>query len=130
MRWLKNIAEGYILDANYVCRYLLADQYDQFTIAKDMIDSHRCTIRSEVLAEVVYVLEKLYEVPRSDIKELLQTILRKSNIRTNDMSIARYALDVYPDSPKIDFVDCILYAYHKSGYRIATFDKKLLKKIQ
>ncbi len=83
MRWLRGITDGFILDANYVCRYLLADQYEQFDAAKELIDNRRCSIKFEIIEEVVYVLEKLYEVPRKDIMDSLLTILNKINIRTN-----------------------------------------------
>ncbi|MBO4334227.1 MAG: hypothetical protein J5846_00120 [Desulfovibrio sp.] len=37
------------------------------------------------------------------------------------------AIDVY-EKNNLDFIDCVLYAYHaKEGIEIATFDKKLLK---
>ena len=129
MRWLRGIADGYILDANYVCRYLLADEYDQFNSAKELIDNHRCSIKFEIIEEVVYVLEKLYEIPRQEIKASIVTILDKINIRTNDSKVIRMAFQAYAEKPKIDFVDCILYGYHKSGYKVATFDKKLSRKM-
>ena len=49
MRLLRGIIEGYILDANYICRYLLADQQDQYEIAKDLIENNRCSAKFEIL---------------------------------------------------------------------------------
>ena len=129
MKWLRNIVEGYILDANYICRDLLADQYDQFLVAKELIDNNRCCIRFEILAEVVYVLEKLYEIPRDEIKTSVLTILNRINIRTSDNRVVEEAFCAYSRKPKIDFVDCLLYGYHKTGYKVVTFDKKLQKRM-
>ncbi|MCR4851017.1 MAG: PIN domain-containing protein [Lachnospiraceae bacterium] len=129
MKWLRNIVEGYILDANYICRYLLEDQYDQFLAAKELIDNNRCCIRFEILEEVVYVLEKLYEIPREEIKTSVLTILNRINIRTSDNRVIEEAFRAYSQKPKIDFVDCLLYGYYKAGYKVATFDKKLQKRM-
>ena len=129
MRWLRNIVDGYILDANYICRYLLADIYEQYLDAKDLIENHRCSIKFEILEEVVYVLEKLYAIPREEIRSSILAIIEKSNIRTTDSKIVKLALSAFSEKPRLDFVDCLLVGYYKSGYRVATFDKKLLKRI-
>lgn len=111
MRWLRGIVDGYILDANYVCRYLLADEYDQFNTAKEIIDNHRCSVKFEIRTSIMAILDKI-------------------NIRTTDSKVIKAAFQAYAEKPKIDFVDCILYGYHKSGYKVATFDKKLSRKMR
>ena len=129
MQWLKNIVDGYILDANYICRYFLKDLQEQYDLAKEIIDNHRCSLKFEVLAEVVYVMENLYEIPRQEITTVLLEMLKMNNIKTTDETVLKEALFAYSEKPKLDFVDCLLYGYFKSGYKVASFDKKLLKKI-
>ncbi|MCR5287034.1 MAG: PIN domain-containing protein [Saccharofermentans sp.] len=129
MKWLRNIVDGYILDANYICRYLLADQQEQFVTAKDLIDNYKCSVKYEILEEVVYVLERLYQIPRNEIKTSLISILDRANIHIKSRDVVNSSLIAYSDRPKLDFVDCLLYGYYKSGYKVATFDRKLQKKL-
>lgn len=56
-----------ILDANALLRFLLRDNEEQFQKVKSVIQSKNCYITMEVLAEVSYVLEGLYQVTREDI---------------------------------------------------------------
>jgi len=80
-----------------------------------------------VCAEIVYVLEKVYSVPRKNIKNVLTTLVEYSNITTTDETILTTALKIYDDS-NIDFVDSILVAYNQiSGVIIHSFDKKVNK---
>lgn len=56
-----------MLDANAVLRFLLQDVDEQFYLIKDIIRTKKCYVTLEVLAEVCYVLEGLYQVSRKDI---------------------------------------------------------------
>jgi len=89
-----------LLDANYILRYLLQDHEEMFLIAKETIHNNGCMVLNEVVAEVVYVLQKVY----SDVLLALQ----------------------YYQERNIDFVDGYLCAL-KDEYEVKTFDKKLLK---
>jgi len=77
------------------------------------------------MCEVVYVLEKVYNVPRKDITNSLTILLDYPNISTSDVNVLKEALIIYSDK-NIDFVDSILIAYnHISGVIIHSFDKKV-----
>lgn len=56
-----------LLDANAVLRFLLQDNEEQFQQVKAIIRRRNCYVTLEVLAEVCYVLEGLYQVTREDI---------------------------------------------------------------
>lgn len=56
-----------ILDANAVLRFLLQDNEEQFRQIKEIIRGKNCYVTLEVLAEVCYVLEGVYQVTREDI---------------------------------------------------------------
>lgn len=56
-----------ILDANAVLRFLLKDNEEQFQQVKSVTQKGNCYVTLEVLAEVCYVLEGLYQVRREDI---------------------------------------------------------------
>ncbi len=41
------------------------------------------------------------------------------------------ALEIYDKTPKLDFVDCLLYGYKmEKGVGVITFDKKLQKRLE
>ncbi|WP_270168162.1 PIN domain-containing protein [Paenibacillus sp. SYP-B4298] len=114
-----------IADANVILRYLLQDVVQFIEPAKDKIENHYIFIPNEVIAEVVYVLEKVYKVERVNIFDALQNLLTYSNITTHDKNMLIEALKVYSEI-KIDFVDSLLFAYSKiGGHTVFTFDKKL-----
>lgn len=50
-----------LLDANYILRFLLKDNIMMYEKEKTCITSYECKILSEVLAEVVFVLLKVYQ---------------------------------------------------------------------
>ena len=67
-RRLKNMqGNNCILDANAVLRFLLQDNEEQFRQIKTIIRGKNCYVTLEVLAEVCYVLEGVYQVTREDI---------------------------------------------------------------
>ena len=55
------------MDANAVLRFLLRDNEEQFMHIRKMIRTKECVVTVEVMAEVCYVLEGLYQVSRQDI---------------------------------------------------------------
>ena len=52
-----------IIDANYILRYLLKDIDEQYLQSASVIENHNVYIPGEIIAEVVYVLQKVYQVP-------------------------------------------------------------------
>jgi len=116
-----------IIDANIVLRYLLNDNEFLSKKAGRVIDNRLVHLPFEVCAEVVYVLEKVYTVPRKDIQDSLTILLEYQNIITSEKTVLIEALKIY-HIENIDFVDAILVAYnHKKGATIHSFDKKVNK---
>jgi predicted nucleic-acid-binding protein len=114
-----------IVDANIILRYLLQDAVQFLDQARDKIENHNIFIPNEVIAEVVYVLEKVYKVERPHIVDSIQNLLAYNNIRTHDKNTLIEALRKYSEI-KIDFVDALLFSYAKvGGHTVFTFDKKL-----
>lgn len=93
--------------------------------AKTCITTKQCKILSEVLAEVVFVLLKVYSISKADIQEILSKFIQYDNIIIADKLNMTKALKLF-ESKNIDFVDAILCAKSKN-YQIKTFDKKLQK---
>ena len=118
-----------LLDTNYILRYLIRDNEEMFTIAKEVIGNQHCLILESVLAEVVYVLKGVYKIDTPTIAEILSQFISLDNISMHEnISIFLTALELY-QTKNLDFVDCCLCA-RKDRYEIKSFDKKLSKCLQ
>ena len=115
------------IDANYVIRYFVNDNEKMAEIAEETLMNEEVFISHEVLAEVVYVLGGIYEIPKKEISLKLITLLSQKNVNSLD-GVAIEALKVFVDK-NIDFVDALLCVYSKRD-DVRTFDKKLLKCIE
>ena len=112
-----------IIDANIILRSILSDNEQLSKQAKNIIENNECFAPNEVIAEVVFVLQKVYEVPREEIAALLSKSFNYFEVA--DEVLLREALFFYGKT-KLDFVDCILAAYNSvKNEDVATFDKKL-----
>ena len=122
---LKN---SHMLDANAVLRFLLQDIEEQFQEVKSIVKRDRCYVTLEVMAEVCYVLEGLYQVSREDIADNFRKLNFDVTILNVDVFLR--ALEIFDKPPKLDFVDCLLYGYKmERGIDIVTFDKQLLRQL-
>ena len=116
-----------ILDANIILRYLLNDNEAMAEAAERYLNSGDATVTTEVIAEVVYVLKGVYSLERDILANAVKGFL--DLVECRDREVLSLALDTFAER-NLDFVDCVLYAYHVvKGAEIATFDKKLLKLI-
>ena len=122
---LKN---SHMLDANAVLRFLLQDIEEQFQEVKAIVKRDRCYVTLEVMAEVCYVLEGLYQVSRGDIADSFRKLNFDVTILNVDVFLR--ALEIFEKPPKLDFVDCLLYGYKmERGIGIVTFDRQLQKQL-
>lgn len=116
-----------IIDANIVLRYLLNDHEVLSKKSLEVVENKNVHIPFEVFAEIIYVLEKVYLIPRYTIKNTLTSLLRFQNITTADKNTLIYALEIF-ESKNIDFVDSILVAFsHVNNMIVHSFDKQLNK---
>ena len=116
-----------LIDANVILRHLLRDIEEQAEQARIIIAGGAYTT-AEVLAEVVYVLEKLYLVPREKIVLALSALLGEVSVEHVDAVLK--ALEVF-QSQRLDFVDCVLIGRAcVLGDDVFTFDKKLNKALR
>lgn len=105
-----------IVDANVILRYLLKDDEELYKKAENLFNDilsgrKKILLLHTVIAEVVYVLQKLYKVDRREIAEVLKELLKIKSIF---------------EKKSLDFVDCILCAYG-GKHTIVSFDKKVEK---
>ena len=112
------------IDANYIIRYFVNDNEKMAEIAEETLMNEQVFIAHEVLAEVIYVLGGIYEIPKKEISVKLILLLSQQNIQSVE-GITIEALKIFVEK-NIDFVDALLCAYSKND-EVRTFDKKLLK---
>lgn len=80
------------------------------------------------MAEVDHVLRTFYSVERKDIAEQLFKTLKL--IEVERPAVMFRAVEIFAET-KLDFVDCILAAYHElENLEVFTFDKKLNKQLK
>lgn len=116
-----------IVDANIILRYLLNDTEELAEKATDIIENNKVLVPNEVIAEIVYVLEKVYKVKNDELSDILIDLFHYENIKVDDPEVIEAALKLYGNR-RFDFVDTLLYAYNKvRSYEVCTFDKKLDK---
>ncbi len=114
-----------IADANIVLRYLLNDHEELSEKATVIIENNEVLLPNEVIAEIVYVLEKVYEVKNEEISDILLELFKYTHIVVDDIDVLEEAFLLF-GKRRLDFVDTLLYAYNKvKGHQIYTFDKKL-----
>ena len=56
-----------IVDANIILRYLLNDTEELAIKATDILENNKVLVPNEVIAEIVYVLEKVYKVKNDEL---------------------------------------------------------------
>lgn len=115
-------------DANIFLRLILNDNAEMADFAERLLESGEAFILPEVLAEMVYVLNRVYKTKRFEISQKLSLLLDYAE--TTEKPVMKKALQTYAETA-LDFVDCILLAHNKvNNAEIATFDKKLRKKLE
>ena len=121
-----------LLDTNVIVRFLVQDNQEHFIkavkIFQDIEDLHtEAYLMDFILAEVVYVLKRIYKFDKKLISHTLQQLLMYPNLFLDNKLVAYEALSIYSDK-NIDFADAYLCAKRKlEGYKIVSFDKDLNK---
>ena len=116
-----------VLDTNTILRSILQDNKEAALLVEDCVSRHECLIPPEVVAEIVYVLLKVYHLNRKTIVDSVTAILEHENVRVPFQAVVETALR-YFGTTTFDFVDCLMIGYaHAEGHQILTFDQKLKK---
>ncbi|MDR2428367.1 MAG: PIN domain-containing protein [Candidatus Margulisbacteria bacterium] len=117
-----------LLDTNAILRFVLQDNNKMSDEVEDILLSRTdIVVPLEVVAEMVYVLSKVYRMSR---KEIVNKITKISDLGLIlEKEVVLYGINLFA-SAKLDFVDCLLAAYSKiKGHEVFTFDKELKKQL-
>jgi len=121
-----------LLDTNVIVRFLVRDNQEHFIkavkIFQDIEDFHtEAYLMDFILAEVVYVLKRIYKFDKKLITHTLQQLLMYQNLFLDNKLVAYEALTIYSDK-NIDFADAYLCAKRKlEDYEIVSFDRDIKK---
>ena len=119
----------YLCDTNFILRYLLADNPQMFTKAKEIFDQAKTgkvilIIEQAVFTEVIFVLSSFYKVPKDTITQILSDLLTYKGI-SSEKEVFALALDYY-NKYNMHVVDCLLLAKNKlTSIPVLTFDEQL-----
>lgn len=118
-----------ILDTNMILRFLMRDNPEMAAKSLEIIKNYNVFVTPEVVAEVVFVMQKVYKATREDIYNMIISFMNISTVEVSEYSVLSKGLELFRDN-NLDFVDCILCAYELCyGYEVCTFDVKLQKLI-
>ena len=126
------MASRVLLDANVILRFLVRDNEELYQksleIIKDIESGKVETLLLDfILAEIVYVLKRIYKVEKKEITNALKKLLLNDNFYTDNKIVTFEALDVYAHK-NIDFADAMLCAKKNlEGFEIISFDKDMRK---
>ena len=120
-----------LIDANVILRYLLKDDERHYSIANTFFEEvfsgkKVAYVLQSVLAEVIYVLVKLYQIQRTEVAEVLEEFLSSKNLKIQDREVTMPAMALFKTT-NLDFVDCLLCAYGNKMH-VFSFDRKLKMK--
>ena len=125
----------YYFDTNIILRFLLKDNEIQYLEVKKKLDEIRegdglAVVLGEVVAECVYVMEKIYKITRQDIGGSLEKFLKSSSVYCAEKDVLVSTLNDY-SVMSLAYVDILLIQMvKKHGGKMFSFDKKLLAKIK
>jgi len=113
------------VDTNVIVRHLTAHPPTAGRRATRFLETADGLLLPDVIAaEIVFVLESFYDVPRSTVAQLLRSVIAFDAITTLDPGLLLRALEVYKID-RLDFADAYLVSCAEtSGVRgIASFDR-------
>jgi len=120
----------YMVDTNVIIRYLLADHPEFFERSRVFMNEVKvgkiqALIPECVIAECVYILLKIYNIPRREIAEKLSGILKYRGVITPQREDLIQALLLFAQK-NIDIVDAIVLVIgSKENRQPFSFDKDL-----
>ena len=120
------------LDTNALVRYVAQDDPVQSAKATTLLESLTPSdpgfIALVSVVELVWVLQSCYDSPKSEVVQVIDTLLRTKEITVEQADIVRQALLRF-GSATADFADCLIErcAHAAGSDYVVTFDRKAAK---
>jgi predicted nucleic-acid-binding protein len=115
------------VDTNVILRFLLRDVPAQTARAVAATTAPDVYVTDVAVTETVFVLEKYYKAPRSEIVFSMRAFLALPNLSSN-AGMFSDVFDLYEARGTLSIIDCYV-AVEASAWQndLVTFDKKLLQ---
>lgn len=119
----------YLIDTNIVIRFLTKDHKELNEKSAEIFKKIekgeiRAKITESVLAEIVYVIMKIYGKDRTFTANTIKKILDLKGIVNRDKNQLKKALNIFANQ-KIDIVDSLLLSRANQCLGVLSFDKDL-----
>jgi predicted nucleic-acid-binding protein len=121
----------YLIDTNIVIRFLTRDHKELSEKSAEIFKKIekgeiKAKITESVLAEIVYVIMKIYGKDREFTANTIKKILDLKGIVNRDKNQLKRALNIFTNQ-KIDIVDSLLLSRANQCLGVLSFDKDLNK---
>jgi predicted nucleic-acid-binding protein len=113
------------IDTNVLIRHLIGEPIDQAEQATRTLSSRATLLLSDiVIAEAIYVLQKVYSVDRPTISDVMKSLIAFPSIQVVDEPTVLRALEVFVNH-RLHFVDAYLVASAESTgvNKVVSFDQ-------
>ena len=113
------------IDTNVLIRHLIGEPADQAKQATRTLSSLETWLLSDiVIAEAIYVLQKVYSVDRPTISDVMKSLIAFPSIQVVDEPTVLRALEVFVNH-RLQFVDAYLVASAESTgvNKVVSFDQ-------
>jgi predicted nucleic-acid-binding protein len=116
------------VDTNLLVRLVARDDPNQARAAEAFV-SPGAWVSHLVLAEMIWVLDSVYDLSRDQISTAIEMLLHHKDLTLQDAEVVTSALDHYRRRPMVDFSDClVLEIARKAGHLpLGTFDRNFAK---
>jgi predicted nucleic acid-binding protein len=115
------------IDTNVLVRHLTGDPPEMAHRATAYLSNAKELLLTDlIVAETIYVLESFYETPRSQIAEVIRSLLALRSVLVVDRDVLLRALEIY-ETDRLDFAEAYLVACAESTGvgEIASFDRSI-----
>lgn len=115
-----------LLDTDVLVRHLTGQPADQAQRATTFLrEATRLELPSLIVAEVVYVLESVYDQSRLQVSTLVRSVLAHPPIHASEESTLLRAVEFY-ETTRVHFADAYLAAIaERTDGMVASFDRDL-----
>jgi predicted nucleic-acid-binding protein len=116
------------VDTNLLVRLVVRDDEPQVRAAETFV-SGGAWVSQLVLAEVLWVLDAVYDRTPAQMAKAIELLLNHDNLTIQDADVIELALTSFRAKPALGFSDClVLEIARKAGHLpLGTFDKQLAK---
>ena len=122
-------------DTNLFLRYLMNDDSEQADAVEHVLKqakdgAFQLIANPLIIAEIVWVLEKVYDLDRLAIRKSILAIVNTPGIEIDAANLVSSAVDIYA-SENIDFVDAFSVSWMKDQKidAVYTFDKRHFSRV-